>query len=211
MEERRKYAKIALKIYAKGFINSGGKFLKIAGRTEILSKDGASIELTKDSSAMIIEAESLDDSLVDSEVMLTLISYIEDNIAATGNVAHIKKTDSAMAIVDVKFNPLDRKSLSILDHILKMSPDLRNASAAGKKEIVTRFESFREFLTELTQFAILTDKEAMFWIANERFVFVGIHMDDNELVHGDCIESVDNPGKVFCPDCDRYIDAAGLL
>lgn len=201
-KERREYPRIRLNIYAKGVIRVDTDFFQYTATAVNMSQAGVAIKFSEDTTRRAKEAIKKGFIFKNAEVMLQLISYVEDNIPATGVVARITKAGNAI-LLGVKLNPLDKKSAATLAKILEISPFLKEPGA--KKTALTRFASFDEFISELTALTILTEKKTSFLIGKEKFSFTGMHRDDKGDLHVDCIESVDRPGLIYCPDCRAKI------
>ena len=200
-----------MNIHAKGVINAMGQFMQFTAEVVNLSQGGAGIRLSEVSTSHAKKAIEKGADIKGAEIMMTLVSYVEDNMAATGIIAFIGDKTSDRIQLGVDLNPLDKKSQAILEILLEMAPDLAGIESGVGCTETNHFASFDEFMYGMTQFAIITEKREMFWIKNERYMFVGMHKTDEGELHLDCIESVDNPGNVFCSDCMEAIDPDSLM
>ncbi len=207
-KERRKYPRIKLNIHAKGVIRVDTDFFQYTATAVNLSKAGVALKFSEDTSKRAKEAIKKGFVFKEAEVMIQLISYVEDNIPATGVVARISKAGNAI-LLGIKLNPLDKQSAANLEKILEISPDLQKTHP--KETILTKFASFEEFIHELTPLIILTEKKSPFLIGKEKFSFTGMHRDDKGDLHADCIESIDRPGLIYCPDCMAKIPQDMLI
>jgi len=209
--EQRKHPRITMNIHAKGVINAIGRFTQFTAEVVNLSREGAGIKLSEGSTAKVKKMIEEGAEVVGAEIMMTLVSYVEENMAATGSITFLNDKNPHRMDIGVDLNPLDKKSLATLEVLLDMAPDLAGIEASMGFTEANHFASLAEFTNEMVQFAIITEKREMFWIKNERYMFVGMHKTDNGELHLDCIESVDNPGTIFCADCMETIDPESLL
>ena len=212
MPERRVFPRTDLKVYARGYVTLGDGIIFPFGATVTnLSEGGAKLTLNPDAMDRFNITNLLKDSSVTFDNMpmtFDVISYVLDNVRVTGQIAYaVSRAEGAF--LGVKFAGLDPDTRANVRHVIEAKPELEMADSdvpAGERN----FSSMSEFLVELTAYCIHSGKEDMFRIAGELFGFVGMHISIYGEPHLDLIESLDRPGRIFCPDCKEYVDP-GLM
>lgn len=212
MRERRRDPRIGLNIHARGAIIIGPEeYFGLTSYVTDISKGGARLRLSEDSATRIKNLAVEKADLKGAGVDMRLISYVEDNIRITGSLAYLKNVGNDV-YAGISFTNLDDEAAAALGRIMELQPDVEGKSKNGDAEKEEHhFKSFEDFFNNLTQYTILHEKEGAFYIGGERYMFIGMHISDSGEIHSDCIESVDSPGKVICPDCKTDIDPESLI
>ncbi|MBF0292627.1 MAG: PilZ domain-containing protein [Nitrospinae bacterium] len=213
MPERRLFHRTDLKVFARGYATLGGGALFPFGAIVTnLSEGGAKLALNPDAAERFNQmalSKAQGASLDNAPVTFDIISYVQDNVGVTGRVVYAASTADG-AIFGVEFGALEGDSRVDIRHVIESKPELEMIGG-DVSEADRDFDSMDEFIAELTVYCINSGKEEKFRIAGELFSFVGMHVTPGGEPHLDLIESQDNPGKIFCPDCKGYIDPGSMI
>ncbi len=211
MPERRIFPRTDLKVYARGYVTlNGGKVFPFGAMLINLSENGARLALNPDARDRFIRMSLLKDYGVvfdNMPVTFDVISYVQDNARVAGRIVYAASTTDG-AVFGVEFGGLDGDSRVSVRRVIESKPELEMTD----RDVSERnFSSLDEFIEELTGYCINSGKEEMFRISGELFGFVGMHISSSGEAHLDLIESLDRPGKIFCPDCKTYVDPVSMI
>lgn len=209
--ERRLSLRTDLKVFARGYVTlNGGKVFPFGATVTNLSEGGARLALNPDARDRFIRMSLLKNhgmGFDNMPVTFDVISYVQDNALVSGRVVYAASTTDG-AVFGVEFTGLDNDSRAGVRRVIESKPELEMT----ERDVSERsFSSLDEFIEELTAYCINSGKEEMFRIAGELFAFVGMHISSSGEAHLDLIESLDRPGKIFCPDCKAYVDPVSMV
>lgn len=206
--EKRRYDRINLKVYARGVIGARPDLMDFTAAVSNLSEGGCLLELTENSGERYAEYLGGGKPQKGTALEFKLISYVEDNIRLRATLAHYREGGSAVNL-GVAFEGAGNTEMEVIRGIMKKRPDL--VAESGIREEAYGFDSIDDFINEITEFTLLIGKSETFYIGEAPYVFAGMHIAETGDIHIDCIERADRRGGVFCPDCRAYVNLAELL
>jgi len=207
--ERRRYERTRIQVFFRGSIEIKGVKLDFVATSVNLSLKGTLLRLSDDTRARLASYLKDEASIKGALLKVKIVSYVEENLSVKAKAVFIKRSDGAV-FIGAGFVNLGAEAVQSLERIIEKRPDL---IAENKKALSAdyKFESVGEFINEVTAFSVLVDRKEKFWIKNEQFTFAGMHMSRASELHKDCIESVRNPNRIYCPDCRDLISPMELL